>query len=469
MEITQKKFAFGSFIAALTIGFASAFLTAKMFYESTEGVLRFIYILIGCCFDFGKYAFSSLAIWEYKKNNYAGAIIATLFAIIAVIISFGASQTYTLNNNNKILNETVANSTVKERNDTRFETTQKMIDIDTKELNNLTANKQEIINKYVNDLVQQRDSLPENYITKKSMLSKEIENKKSKKEIEIDNKIALLKENINNNNVNLEKIDNEFKKEKKEIKTTRGMYSLASWMGTEKTAEKTFEKMMMIFNIVLEMFGIAFSLAFTLFLGKNTSEKNIVKATKNFISGFINNKKEKLQTVNGVQTCNNEINSQEPGKKKDNNYLEKDNITNSSYNEIKSLNTAKTKDCIDTQQNKMHKLEIGSTQQKHINTRDEIKTKRKIGFDINNIEKETDKYLEKYLKILYDKNTWHNGFPRGYTWIAKELQINNTLAQKVRGQLERMDIISTEKIGAITRSKINITYTQALRKIQKLI
>jgi predicted transcriptional regulator len=76
--------------------------------------------------------------------------------------------------------------------------------------------------------------------------------------------------------------------------------------------------------------------------------------------------------------------------------------------------------------------------------------------------------IHKYIDIFYDQSTWNNNYPCGYIKVAELANMSKTLTQKIRGMLERMNIIGTEKYGNITRSKPLVSKLEAISIVQKI-
>jgi phage shock protein A len=309
-QTKHKLMAFGCLIAAIVIGVSSTAYTVMLFESMATGDAKKAAVAIGIAFDFGKYAFSTLAALQYTKNKFLSSLTFALLAIVLIGISFFASQAYDLNHNNKILNKSINESAEYKRKNTTFDSIQSSIKSDQKELDNLRVNKNNMINEAVKGLEDQKNSLPSDYITRKGQIQKQIDELKASENLRIDNRIKELEENIKKYQKQLENTDNSFEGLENTVNTTEGIYALAKMLDS-KNPDAMLQKMTKWKNIILEVVGIAFAVAFGIYLGKGFkgNGKGIFNKIKNATSAIgnkIGDIKEKKTVVAGFEPPNQE-------------------------------------------------------------------------------------------------------------------------------------------------------------------
>jgi hypothetical protein len=463
IEQKQKNFRFLAYlclIVGLMISISSGVYTISLAKQLAGGGMTIFSVIIGFTFDFCKYAFSVNATYQYQKGNVVASLVYTFLAIAFTLVSFFASQTYDLNHNNKILNKTTKSSDLYNMKKDNYDDLNKQIEQDQNIVNDLRNNKDKKVEEHIKPLIENRDKYNENtYRTLRGQLQEKINSEKEKKSQEIDNQIAALDKKIEKNQLKLESTEKGIEKTNGNIRTEEGLYSLAKMFNSENP-DTVMYWIGIIKNSLIEIAGIALFACYGLLLGKSKS-KGIFGSILSFKDKFTGFKSELRKPTTATSQNDININTDDNLSSSMQNHIDindsdikkKDNLVSKNFN----INT-----------NKKHKIDLGKT---NINTNvniEEVKPKRKIGFEMPSDDDITDKDLEMYLEAFYNESNWHNGYPAGYAKIARIININTTLAQKIRGQLERMKIIGTEKHGRLTRSKSLMDYNKAIRTIQKL-
>lgn len=264
-----KLFAVFCLVATLAIGISSSLYSIKLWMSFDKSWFQYALMIVAISCDFGKYAFPAVSAIKYSKEKYISAIGYALLGLICIVISYYASMGYDLNKANKIMNEAVISSDTYQKQSKVFDTTSNSIEelkADIKQMKtNRKADEQKIRNDYaplisnarrLNMLTIHKDSVAE--ITKRmnadiKALDTAIANKESQLETK-ENGLTTTSKDIAQTAGT------------KDIRTTEGIYALAVYLDKENP-EEMLGTLFKIKNVLLEVIGIAFSLAFGFLIG----------------------------------------------------------------------------------------------------------------------------------------------------------------------------------------------------------
>jgi hypothetical protein len=289
MENNQKYklLAIGCLACTVILMLGSSLYTYQLFASMATAIYSYISGIVGLCFDIGKYIFPASAIIYFAHNKLIQSLTCAILAIVCITVSFFASQSFDLNRHNQILNKAINNSSVTKRQQQLFSNSQKRVDDLQKELSYLRDNKDSLINKSSADLRQQKDSLPRDYITKKSQLQSEINAQNISTKKTIETRIGKLEKELSSNTSELKTINKSFGSIN--VKTTEGIGALSNWLKVDVG------NIVMVKNIMMEILGIAFSILFGFFTGK--SKIDILKSLRdkaNTVKDKFNNAENKV-------------------------------------------------------------------------------------------------------------------------------------------------------------------------------
>lgn len=501
-------------LATIITAFCSMVYTSMLFSSMGKGAFAIIPILMGVCSDFGKYGFTAAASYSFNRGKFVSAISFAVIGLGCIVVSFGASQAYDLNQKNKIKNEAITKNGSYKRNEKIFDVTAKTIEDNQKELLNLTANKEKLISESVKSLEEQRDSLPTNYITKRAQVQNQINEIKQSKTNEINSRIAQLEKNIKDSNKNVKEVNNDFNTLESKVETTEGIYALAKWIDP-KNPESVLGSISLLKNVFLEVISIAFSLAFGLFLGKS----KIVKPAKDKTVCLVNEDKEYLawKNANSISTLSNKEQKMLPSNEESNacKENEKDKVPNkrnfkllkknltmkkSSINLKKSQTKEKAARAIgfeypmtqarekmvgsekeqpnnymgiETKKVNLDKEIVYAHPQKYsacIKNNNEKKDGVKIGFDINSCVEIIKPWEIDFLIILCNSKPTRFGAP-GYKTIFNKLskkypEVTLNKCLYFRGILDRLSILRTKEVD---KKKYNELLISNSRKVVAIV
>ena len=273
MENNYKALAMICFISAIVLAIASSFLTANFFYSSGNGGFwGWVLIAIGITFDAGKFLFPAISSYHYEKSHIGRAVGYGFLCLVCLLISFGASQAMDMNKSNEILNDTVTTSSAYQRQNEIFSTTSDSIKKLKADIANLKQNKQAEIQSSTSGLRNQKDSLPRDYITKRNQIQSRIDSTANKTKLNIEKQIQDKEKELKLKESSLLSTNKGFETVGNNVRPTKGMYALASWMCPSNPV-MVMGWMNTVKNFLIEILAIAFSLAFGSLIGQNTHFK----------------------------------------------------------------------------------------------------------------------------------------------------------------------------------------------------
>jgi hypothetical protein len=177
-----------------------------------------------------------------------------------------------MNKSNEILNETVTTSSAYQRQNEIFSTTSDSIKKLKADIANLKQTKQAEIQSSTEGLQSQKDSLPRDYITKKNQIQSRIDSTAKNTKAKIEKEIQQKEKELKQKESSLLSTNEGFEKVGIDVRPTKGMYALASWMCPSNPV-LVVGWMNTVKNFLIEILAIAFSLAFGSLIGQNTSFK----------------------------------------------------------------------------------------------------------------------------------------------------------------------------------------------------
>lgn len=273
MEEKNKILAVLCILACIGASVHNTSMTIEFFKEYTTDIwTTTTFIVIAIIIDFGMIAFSILTGAALRNEKYTKVLGWGTLTLLCMGASFFTSQCFDLNNNNKILNNTVANSTAMTRqNDVYSKKSNEITELEKsiKQLkDNRTKNEQKIRNDYqslidnarrLNMLTIHKDSVAE--ITKR--MNADIK--------ALDTAIADKEKILNKCNDDLSGIKNGYDDISKNTRTTAGFYALAIWINKNEP-ESVIGTINVIKNIFILILTVAFGIAFGDFAGRNEDE-----------------------------------------------------------------------------------------------------------------------------------------------------------------------------------------------------
>lgn len=445
----------------------------------------------------------TLGIVALKQKDKLNARIFLIAGILALTVSFFASQAYDLNKAAKLRNEvtTMKNKAKTEsgdykRQESLYNSTKNSLEVSQKQLSNMSN-----VEKYINsnvDIINLKQQIKDlgtltnyqknnnsDYGSKKfasraSNTNKALQETYNNKKNELTNKLAA-KENIlrkeflstkkatendiKKYNEQLEKIQNGFDKittltANEEIETTEGMEQFSKAYGWSIKSIATGK------NSYLEFLGVVLSLlmAFCWRMHKKYKELEITGNSEGInISIPVNDKNETNETVEAMAQNTIEM-------KKDNTLS---NLSSKIKNGINTAIKAGWGTEIDTSNYKRKVDQIGFKFEPEENKPVEIDKVKPENNTINKMSKLTKLDFLKFISALYNPATMYlKKYGTGYKKITDQTKLDKTKVKKIRDCLEILEIIETKTIKHGNRemnvTQLNTTKAEALKKIFKI-
>jgi hypothetical protein len=468
-DYEKKKFKYKIISSMLIL--VSLYFTNKLFADYSDGttISNIIFIIYATSIDLFKiYSLNEVVLSITNRRPFKFLFMSIVF-ILCLSISIAASASYMKNISNKLENTRTLKS-----QEYKDYIAKKEIAKDTIESSNNN------LDKYLNydimkdsrivALVDEKNSLPKNYITAKKEIQKKINFKIDEITKEVEDKIKISNDNIKaSQKILSEEIENNTEVKIKSDKIFDSLIiDMATWYNS-KTGKETIDTS---FFLALIPFLISFFMEISALIFNNLTPEYDKVGYKN----YINSKKHYSKEINKKENLNNLRLKKIIAKQKVKDVFEnaKQNIEDKKEEKevleiINKSNDIKNQKPLDSICEALEQTE--KKEEKELDNIDNLETKEKEDtskcniIKIESLKKNNIKNKTLYEFIEYIYNNSKNGKMPGRDKTKKELNISISSINNFRKILEENNIINIKDKKA---SKLLGTKEEALKKLKNL-